>query len=61
MLVINTEGGLEKALKTLKRKWDKSQTLKMLRERKEFTKKSVKRRREVLKASYVQKKYKNND
>jgi len=63
MIIVNVENGtsLEKALKTLKRKWDKSKAMKELRERKEFTKKSVKRRQEILKASYIQKKYRNND
>ena len=63
MIIVNVENGtsLEKALKTLKRKWDKSKAIKELRERKEFTKKSVKRRQEILKASYIQKKYRNND
>lgn len=63
MLIVKVENGtsLEKALKTLKRKWDRSKAMKQLRERKEFTKKSIKRRQEVLKASYIQKKYRNND
>lgn len=63
MIIVNVENGtsLEKALKTLKRKWDKSKAIKELRERKEFTKKSVKRRQEILKASYIQKKYRDND
>ena len=63
MIVVKVENGtsLEKALKTLKRKWDKSKAIKELRERKEFTKKSVKRRQEILKAEYIQKKYRNND
>lgn len=63
MLIVKVENGtsLEKALKTLKRKWDKSKAMKELRERKEFKKKSVKRRQEILKASYVQKKYRNID
>ena len=63
MLEVKVEGKqtLEKALKVLKRKWDKTKAMKELRERKEFTKKSVKRRASVLKAAYVQKKYRNND
>lgn len=63
MLEVKVEGKqtLEKALKVLKRKWDKTKVIKELRERKEFTKKSVKRRSEVTRAAYIQKKYRNND
>jgi small subunit ribosomal protein S21 len=62
MLVVKVEGTtIEKALKTLKRKWDKTRAMKELRERKEFTKKSVKRRAEVTRAAYIQKKYRSND
>lgn len=62
MILVNVEAvGIEKALKTLKRKWDKTKTLRELRERKEFVKKSVKRRAEINKAKYVQEKYGNND
>jgi small subunit ribosomal protein S21 len=63
MLIVEVEGKLtiEKALKILKRKWDKTKAMKELRERKEFTKRSVKRRAEILRASYVQKKYRSND
>jgi small subunit ribosomal protein S21 len=62
MLVVKVEGTtIEKALKTLKRKWDKTRAMKELRERKEFTKKSIKRRAEVTRAAYIQKKYRSND
>ena len=62
MILVKLEGTtIEKALKTLKIKWDKTRTLRELRDRKEFTKKSVKRRTEINKAKYVQEKYKNND
>ena len=62
MLIVKVEGvGIEKALKTLKRKWDRTKTLRELRERKEFVKKSVKRRTEINKAKYVQEKFGNND
>jgi small subunit ribosomal protein S21 len=62
MLLVKVEGTtIEKALKTLKRKWDKTKAMKELRDRKEFTKKSVKRRDEITRASYIQKKYRNND
>ena len=62
MLVVKVEGTtIEKALKTLKRKWDKTKSMKELRERKEFTKRSVKRRSEISRAAYIQKKYRSND
>ncbi len=63
MLVVEVNGkqSIEKALKTLKRKWDKSKSMQTLRDKKEFTKKSIKRRQEIKKAAYIQKKYKSND
>lgn len=62
MLQVKVEGTtIEKALKTLKAKWNKTKAMKELRERKEFTKKSVKRRAEVTRAAYIQKKYRSND
>ncbi len=63
MLIVEVEGKLtiEKALKVLKRKWDKTKAMKELRDRKEFTKKSVKRRAEITRAAYIQKKYRSND
>ena len=63
MLVVEVNGKqtLEKALKVLKKKWDKTKAMKELRERKEFTKRSVKRRAEVTRAAYIQKKYRSND
>ncbi len=63
MLIVEVEGKLtiEKALKVLKRKWDKTKAMKELRDRKEFTKRSVKRRAEVTRAAYIQKKYRSND
>ncbi len=58
---VNEKQPIERALKVLKRKWDKTKTMKELRERKEFKKKSVKRRDEIKRAAYIQKKYRNND
>jgi small subunit ribosomal protein S21 len=52
---------IERALKVLKRKWDKNKTMKELRERKQFIKKSVKKRDELKRAAYIQKKYRSND
>jgi small subunit ribosomal protein S21 len=59
VIEIKNNGGIEKALKTLKSKVIKTKQQKLLTERKEYTKKSVKERSKRLKAIYVQKK-KNN-
>lgn len=56
IIEIKNNGGIEKALKTLKSKVIKTKQQKLLTERKEYTKKSVKQRSERLKAIYVQKK-----
>jgi small subunit ribosomal protein S21 len=56
MLVVEVKkDGIEKALKTLKSKVIKTKQNQILFEKKEFVKKSVVRRAQVLKASYVQK------
>jgi small subunit ribosomal protein S21 len=57
MLIVKIEGKetIERAVKKLKRKFDNAKIGKILRERKEFTKKSVKRRAEKTKAAYKQK------
>lgn len=62
MLIVNVQqhGSIERALKTLKKKFDKTGALKELRDRKEFTKPSVKRREEVLHAKYRQSFIKND-
>lgn len=52
---------LEKALKIYKSKVIKTRQSRELNQRKEFQKKSVKRRNEISKAKYVQKKYKSNN
>ena len=56
MLVIQVkEGeGIDRALKRYKRKFDKTGTMRQLRTRQQLTKSSVNRRKEVIKASYVQ-------
>jgi small subunit ribosomal protein S21 len=58
MLIIKVESGesIERAVKRLKRKYDNAKIGKELRERKEFKKKSVKRRAEISKATYINKK-----
>jgi len=56
MLIIDSKDceNIDKALKKYKKKFEKSKTLLQLRERQTFTKPSVKRRGEVLKAVYKQ-------
>ncbi|NCX95022.1 MAG: 30S ribosomal protein S21 [Chitinophagia bacterium] len=57
MLIIDSKDceNIDKALKKYKKKYEKSRTLNQLRNRQSFTKPSVKRRTEVLKAIYKQK------
>lgn len=56
MLIVNVEkiGSIDRALKELKKKFSKTKTLNQLRDRKEFTKPSVKRRTEIKNAVYRQ-------
>lgn len=58
---VNAKQPIERALKLLKRKWDKSKAIKILRDKKEFKKKSVRRRDELKRAAYIEKKYRSND
>ena len=63
MLIIkvnNKKGGIEKALKTLKAKTKQTKQVEQLRDRKEFKKPSVKRRKNLLKAKYIQSKNNSN-
>mgnify|MGYP001349463398 CR=1 FL=1 len=57
MLKIKVKKGekIEAALKRLKRKFRDTGVMKQLRERKEFTKPSVIRRKQIQKAQYIQK------
>ena len=57
MLRIKVRKGekIDQALKRLKRKFRDTQVLKKLRENQHFTKPSIKRRREIQKAQYIQK------
>jgi small subunit ribosomal protein S21 len=61
MIIINIKNGdnLERALKTLKSKVIKTKQNQKLNERKEYTKKSVVRRAQILKAKYIQNKNNN--
>jgi small subunit ribosomal protein S21 len=61
LLVEVKDGKIEKALKTLKRKWDKTKVMKELRERKEFIPKSDRKRSAKSRAAYIHKKYRSND
>lgn len=56
MLIIDSKDceNIDKALKKYKKKYEKSRVLNKLRDRQSFTKPSVKRRTEVLKAVYRQ-------
>tara|TARA_Y100001973_G_C5195744_1_gene334126 strand:- start:1326 stop:1520 length:195 start_codon:yes stop_codon:yes gene_type:complete len=58
MLKIKVRKGekIDQALKRLKRKFRDTQVLKQLRERQHFTKPSLKRRNQIQKAQYIQKK-----
>lgn len=56
MIVINVKEGesIDRALKRYKRKFDRTGTMRQLRSRQQFTKPSIKRRGEVLKAAYIE-------
>ncbi len=47
---------LEKALKRFKKKFERTGVVRELRDRRQFTKPSVKRRLEIIKAEYIQQK-----
>ena len=57
MIVVNVKENesIDKALKRFKKKFEKTGVLKELRSRTFFTKPSVKRRDEIIKAAYKQK------
>ena len=57
MLIIEVKEkeGIDRALKRYKRKFQNTGLIKELRKRKEYTKPSVRRRNEVLKAAYKEK------
>ena len=56
MLIIDSKDceNIDKALKKYKKKYEKSRTLNQLRDRQSFTKPSIRRRTQVLKAIYKQ-------
>jgi len=57
MIIIDVKDGesIDKALKRYKRKFQNTGIIKEVRNRREFTKPSVKRRNELLKAAYREK------
>ena len=63
MIIIDVTkfGSIDQALKLYKSKTNKIGTVRELRDRQEFVKPSVKRRAEVLKAKYMEKKFNNNN
>jgi small subunit ribosomal protein S21 len=58
---VNSKQPIEKALKVLKRKWDKTKAIKEIRDRKEFIPKSDRKRAAKSRAAYINKKYRSND
>jgi small subunit ribosomal protein S21 len=56
MLIIPIRDGenIDRALKRFKRKFDKTGTMRQLRQRQTFSKPSVSRRAEIQKAAYIQ-------
>ncbi|MBT8220174.1 MAG: 30S ribosomal protein S21 [Bacteroidia bacterium] len=63
MIVINRkdEENIDRMVKRYKRKLQKVQLIKEIRNRKRFTKKSVGRRNEILNAKYRKKKFSDDD
>ncbi|MEZ4917476.1 MAG: 30S ribosomal protein S21 [Saprospiraceae bacterium] len=63
MLIVPVKDGetIDKALKKYKRKFERAGILKELRRRKNFTKPSIERRAEVLKAIYKEEMYGNKN
>ena len=57
MIVIPVKEGenIERALKRFKRKFEKTDVMKELRERQKYTKPSERRREEIKKAAYIEK------
>ncbi|HKK40589.1 MAG TPA: 30S ribosomal protein S21 [Cryomorphaceae bacterium] len=63
MLIIPVKEGenIERALKKFKKKYDRTGVVKELRRRQQFTKPSILKRQEKLKAIYINKMYGDND
>lgn len=62
MLIINVKDNesIDKALKRFKKKFEKTGVLRQLRARTAFQKPSIKRRTEIIKATYKEKMYGNH-
>ncbi len=58
MIIVNIGNSIEQALKQYKNKHNKIGVVKELRDRQTYTKPSIKRRAEILKAKYVESKKK---
>lgn len=56
MIIVPVKEGenIDRALKKFKRKFEKTGVIKELRQRQQFTKPSIKKRQEKLKAQYIQ-------
>ena len=54
IIPVKDEENIDRALKRFKRKFDRTKTMKQLRERKQFNKPSVTKRQQMLKAKYIQ-------
>jgi small subunit ribosomal protein S21 len=61
MLKVKVTGKIEGAIKALRSKVIKTRQMRELNERREYTKDSVKRRKEIKKAVYAQNKFKQKD
>ncbi len=63
MLIIDVKNGesIDQALRRFKRKYRNTKVIKELRSRKQFTKPSVRRRHEILKAVYKEQRLRNLD
>ena len=63
MLIIKNEKGenIERMLKRYKRKFDRTKVLRQLRDKQQFTKPSVKKRKQKMKAIYVEQKFGNQN
>ncbi len=57
MIIVPVKEGenIDRALKRFKRKFEKTGVIKELRERQAYTKPSMQRRQEIIKAKYIQK------
>lgn len=63
MLIVPVKDGesIERALKRYKRKYDRTKIVKELRKRQQFTKPSIERRQQVLRAAYKQQQQQENE